>query len=158
VLATRPNACQSDENLSDGYNYSEFGVVKYYYINWSIAEKYALRVQIRLPQFFIITLGPTASMRRSKVRGLLVAWMPICEAVLHGHGFVCHKAICNLRGAACVSKCAHCLCFQATAYAWEQGDPSCARTCTHNPKARARTHTHTVTIYALLCLIIYAII
>ena len=117
MLATRPNACQSDENLSDGYNYSEFGVVKYYYINWSIAEKYALRVQIRLPQFFIITLGPTASMRRSKVRGLLVAWMPICEAVLHGHGFVCHKAICNLRGAACVSKCAHCLCFQATAYA-----------------------------------------
>ena len=27
VLATRPNAYQSDENLSEGYKYSEFGVV-----------------------------------------------------------------------------------------------------------------------------------
>jgi len=27
VLATRPNSCQSDENLSERYKYSEFEVV-----------------------------------------------------------------------------------------------------------------------------------
>jgi hypothetical protein len=123
-------------------------------VKWDLNLKSDFTDRLDTRYFTANILGPSASLHLSQrySRCVFACCMKAHLRVRFAWSWVrLHsKALSNLRGATCVSKCAHCLCFQATAYAWEQGDPSCVCTCTHTPKARACTrihkmHTHTYT-------------